>query len=168
MASSRISGIEGDIPCASAIVRDIAGRSRLTGASSSGWWAWGRRQRCWAPRCGGAFELQADELQRWRRDLFSPAQPRLYYFYKHTDARTGVIREAGVFSYDGSSPRLAAKLADYVRRRCRTRSSSSPMSVRAAWTESRLVAAASGPNSTGTSTKRLSPRAIELSVWQVH
>ena len=56
----------------------------------------------------GAFELPADELQRWRRDLFSPAQPRLYYSYTHTDARTSVIREAGIFSYDGSSPGLAA------------------------------------------------------------
>src|ERR1039458_208852 len=35
----------------------------------------------------GAFELPADELQRWRRDLFAPAQPRLYYSDKHTDAR---------------------------------------------------------------------------------
>ena len=55
-----------------------------------------------------ALELPADELQRWRRDLFAPAKPRLYYSDKHTDARTGVIREAGVFSYDGSSPGLAA------------------------------------------------------------
>ena len=35
----------------------------------------------------GAFELPADELQRWRRDLFVPAPPRLYYSDKHTDAR---------------------------------------------------------------------------------
>ena len=63
--------------------------------------------------------MQVDELQRWRRDLFAPAKPRLYYSDKHTDARTGVIREAGVFSYEGSSPGLAAKLADFVRRRCR-------------------------------------------------
>jgi uncharacterized protein (DUF608 family) len=35
----------------------------------------------------GAFELPADELQRWRRDLFAPAQPRLYSSDKHTDAR---------------------------------------------------------------------------------
>src|ERR1035441_8604365 len=105
----------------------------------------------------GAFELPADELQSWRRDLFAPAKPRLYYSDKHTDARTGVIRKAGVFSYDGSSPGLAAKLADFVRRRCRTRSSSSPMSVHAAWTESRSPAVASGPNSTGTPTKRHSP-----------
>ena len=35
----------------------------------------------------GAFELPADELQRWRRDLFAPAQPRLYYSDKHMDAR---------------------------------------------------------------------------------
>jgi uncharacterized protein (DUF608 family) len=35
----------------------------------------------------GAFELPADDLQRWKRDLFSPAQPRLYLSGKHTDAR---------------------------------------------------------------------------------
>ncbi len=35
----------------------------------------------------GAFELPADELQRWRRDLFAPAKPRLYLSGKHTDAR---------------------------------------------------------------------------------
>jgi non-lysosomal glucosylceramidase len=35
----------------------------------------------------GAFELPTDELQRWRRDLLAPAQPRLYYSDKHTDAR---------------------------------------------------------------------------------
>ena len=35
----------------------------------------------------GAFELPADELQRWRRELFAPAQPRLYSSDKHTDAR---------------------------------------------------------------------------------
>ena len=35
----------------------------------------------------GAFELPADDLQRWRRDLFAPAQPRLYLSDKHTDAR---------------------------------------------------------------------------------
>jgi non-lysosomal glucosylceramidase len=35
----------------------------------------------------GAFELPADELQRWRRELFTPAKPRLYLSGKHTDAR---------------------------------------------------------------------------------
>lgn len=35
----------------------------------------------------GAFELPADDLQRWRRELFAPATPRLYYSDKHTDAR---------------------------------------------------------------------------------
>ncbi len=35
----------------------------------------------------GAFELPADELERWRRELFAPAQPRLYLSGKHTDAR---------------------------------------------------------------------------------
>jgi hypothetical protein len=35
----------------------------------------------------GAFELPADDLQRWRRDLFTPAQPQLYLSDKHTDAR---------------------------------------------------------------------------------
>src|ERR1017187_9910278 len=35
----------------------------------------------------GAFELPADELQRWRRDLFVPAPPRLYFSDKHTDTR---------------------------------------------------------------------------------
>lgn len=35
----------------------------------------------------GAFELPADDLDRWRRDLLSPAKPRLYVSDKHTDAR---------------------------------------------------------------------------------
>src|ERR1035437_3305076 len=35
----------------------------------------------------GAFELPADDLQRWRRELFAPAKPRLYYSDRHTDAR---------------------------------------------------------------------------------
>jgi uncharacterized protein (DUF608 family) len=35
----------------------------------------------------GAFELPAEDLQRWRRELFAPAKPRLYYSDKHTDAR---------------------------------------------------------------------------------
>jgi uncharacterized protein (DUF608 family) len=35
----------------------------------------------------GAFELPADELQQWRRELFAPVQPRLYLSDKHTDAR---------------------------------------------------------------------------------
>ena len=35
----------------------------------------------------GAFELPADALQRWRRELFAPAKPRLYLSGKHTDAR---------------------------------------------------------------------------------
>ena len=34
-----------------------------------------------------AFELPADELQRWQRELFAPAKPRLYLSAKHTDAR---------------------------------------------------------------------------------
>jgi uncharacterized protein (DUF608 family) len=34
-----------------------------------------------------AFELPAEDLQRWRRDLFAPAKPRLYLSDKHTDAR---------------------------------------------------------------------------------
>ena len=35
----------------------------------------------------GAFELPADELQRWRRALMAPAQARVYSSAKHTDAR---------------------------------------------------------------------------------
>ena len=35
----------------------------------------------------GAFELPADEFDRWRRDLLAPAKPRLYSSDKHTDAR---------------------------------------------------------------------------------
>jgi len=35
----------------------------------------------------GAFELPADDLQRWRRELFAPAKPRRYFSDKHTDAR---------------------------------------------------------------------------------
>ena len=35
----------------------------------------------------GAFELPADEMQRWRQALFAPAKPRLYLSDKHTDAR---------------------------------------------------------------------------------
>jgi uncharacterized protein (DUF608 family) len=35
----------------------------------------------------GAFELPAEELQRWRRELLAPAKPRLYSSSKHTDAR---------------------------------------------------------------------------------
>ena len=35
----------------------------------------------------GAFELPADELQRWQRELLAPAKPRLYSSSKHTDAR---------------------------------------------------------------------------------
>jgi uncharacterized protein (DUF608 family) len=35
----------------------------------------------------GAFELPADELRRWQRELFTPAKPRLYLSGKHTDAR---------------------------------------------------------------------------------
>jgi non-lysosomal glucosylceramidase len=35
----------------------------------------------------GAFDLPAGELQRWRRELFAPAKPRLYLSDKHTDAR---------------------------------------------------------------------------------
>ena len=35
----------------------------------------------------GAFELPADEMQRWRRELLAQAKPRLYLSDKHTDAR---------------------------------------------------------------------------------
>ena len=35
----------------------------------------------------GAFELPGDELDRWRRELFAPAKPRVYSSAKHTDAR---------------------------------------------------------------------------------
>lgn len=35
----------------------------------------------------GAFELPPDELERWRRELFAPAKPRLYSSARHTDAR---------------------------------------------------------------------------------
>ena len=35
----------------------------------------------------GAFELPADDWQRWRRELFAPAKPRVYLSDKHTDAR---------------------------------------------------------------------------------
>src|ERR1035437_7879358 len=35
----------------------------------------------------GAFELPAEDLQRWRRELFAPVKPRLYLSDKHTDAR---------------------------------------------------------------------------------
>ena len=35
----------------------------------------------------GAFELPPDDWQRWRRELFAPAKPRLYLSDKHTDAR---------------------------------------------------------------------------------
>ncbi|HOX56154.1 MAG TPA: GH116 family glycosyl hydrolase [Candidatus Paceibacterota bacterium] len=35
----------------------------------------------------GAFELPADELERWRRELFAPDQPRLYLSGRHTDTR---------------------------------------------------------------------------------
>ncbi|MCX6930066.1 MAG: GH116 family glycosyl-hydrolase, partial [Verrucomicrobia bacterium] len=35
----------------------------------------------------GAFELPADEWQRWRRELFAPAKPRVYLSDKHTDTR---------------------------------------------------------------------------------
>jgi len=35
----------------------------------------------------GAFELPADELERWRRELFAPAKPRVYLSDRHTDAR---------------------------------------------------------------------------------
>ncbi|MEK7684009.1 MAG: GH116 family glycosyl-hydrolase [Verrucomicrobiota bacterium] len=34
-----------------------------------------------------AFDLPADELERWKRDLLAPAQPRLYRSDTHTDAR---------------------------------------------------------------------------------
>ena len=42
------------------------------------------------PTAWGAFELPADELDRWRRDLLAPAQPRRYLSDKHTDARMHV------------------------------------------------------------------------------
>ena len=35
----------------------------------------------------GAFELPAEQLERWRRDLFSPMQANRYSSDKHTDAR---------------------------------------------------------------------------------
>jgi len=35
----------------------------------------------------GAFELPADELERWRRQLLAPAKPRVYLSDRHTDAR---------------------------------------------------------------------------------
>jgi len=35
----------------------------------------------------GAFELAPEELARWRRQLFAPAQPRVYLSERHTDAR---------------------------------------------------------------------------------
>ena len=35
----------------------------------------------------GAFNLAPNELQRWRGELFSPAQPRRYSSETHTDAR---------------------------------------------------------------------------------
>src|ERR1051325_3287920 len=35
----------------------------------------------------GAFELPADELERWRRELFASVKSRLYLSAKHTDAR---------------------------------------------------------------------------------
>jgi len=35
----------------------------------------------------GAFALPSDEWERWRRELFAPAFPRLYLSDKHTDAR---------------------------------------------------------------------------------
>ena len=35
----------------------------------------------------GAFELPADDWQRWRQELFAPAKPQLYLSDKHTDAR---------------------------------------------------------------------------------
>ena len=35
----------------------------------------------------GAFELPAAEWERWRRELFAPAPPRLYRSNRHTDAR---------------------------------------------------------------------------------
>src|SRR5215831_5892281 len=35
----------------------------------------------------GAFELPADELNRWLHDLFAPTQPRRYSSATHTDAR---------------------------------------------------------------------------------
>ena len=35
----------------------------------------------------GAFDLPADEMQRWRQALFAPTKPRLYLSDMHTDAR---------------------------------------------------------------------------------
>ncbi len=35
----------------------------------------------------GAFELPANELERWKRSLFAPAAPRVYLSDRHTDAR---------------------------------------------------------------------------------
>ena len=39
------------------------------------------------PAWGSSFELPAADLERWRRSLFEPAQPRRYSSAKHTDAR---------------------------------------------------------------------------------
>ena len=47
------------------------------GASSLAWWATAPTALLTAP-AWGAFELPADELERWRRELFAPAKPRVY------------------------------------------------------------------------------------------
>src|ERR1017187_7351625 len=47
----------------------------------------GAAARLLASPAWGAFELPPYELQRWRRDLFVPAPPRLYFSDKHTDTR---------------------------------------------------------------------------------
>lgn len=41
----------------------------------------------WAAPAWGAFDLTADELNRWQRSLFAPRSPRRYFSDKHTDAR---------------------------------------------------------------------------------
>jgi uncharacterized protein (DUF608 family) len=39
------------------------------------------------PAWGATYELPADEWQKWKRELFAPAQPRLYRSDTHKDAR---------------------------------------------------------------------------------
>jgi non-lysosomal glucosylceramidase len=36
---------------------------------------------------GASFDLPADEFEKWKRELFAPAKPRLYLSDKHRDAR---------------------------------------------------------------------------------
>ncbi len=39
------------------------------------------------PALGATFELPPDQWEQWKRDLFAPAQPRVYRSDTHTDAR---------------------------------------------------------------------------------